>query len=201
MAAPAAAAAASRIAARSGKRSGAAQKAQSGLATAADIGIIKQTVAPSKVSLKGTAQQKPIVNVMVIVMGVGALKVWLVDGDKVPPRRWWINIAIMGFVFALLNETAPKVGRPMAYLVMTSVLFVQGKEIIDALQATDRPPSRRGPQGTPVAGLPGSAPNHFTVEAPGRIAGVSRIPASFFRDWPRPHRYRDPQGPRAAVYA
>lgn len=99
------------------------------------------------------AQYSAVVNTVVVVAGLGILRNVLTKKEhKQPTREFWIQVAILGFVLSLLAETVPRLGKGMAYLIMTAAIFGQSAEIFDALNAGSKTP--KGASLPNVAPLP-----------------------------------------------
>lgn len=107
-----------------------------------------------KVKLKSPkAGQKAVATSMGVIIGSNALKFTLVD-KKAPPFSYWIRIAFLGFGLAVMHEISPKLGKPMAYLVMTSVVFKQAGDIVKELEALEQEDKKKvstGPGEIPLS--------------------------------------------------
>lgn len=146
--------------------------------------------------------QRPVFTTMTVVVGAGLLRAWLVEKKAMPGRDYWVKIALLGFVLALLAETVPKLGKGIAYLTLTTVTFSQSLDLLKAMQELEKPattgPSDAAPDTMP-AKLAGTNLQTITLYSRGFGPQVGVAPGRsdpHRRDWPRPHRYKDPQGPR-----
>lgn len=94
----------------------------------------------------------PVVTALVVVIGAGFLHAWVVEKKAGPGRKFLVQMAILGFVLSLMSELTPKLGKGMAYLVMTAVIFDRSQDILKGLQAVGRPqPERSAPVGPPAS--------------------------------------------------
>lgn len=115
---------------------------------AAETYITAKAVTPNRPRVKIRDQggvQRPVVTSITVIMGAGFLHAWLVKKKPMPDRAFLVRMAIMGFVLALLAELTPRVGKGMAYLIMTAVIFDRSQDILKALQVSERPTERETP--------------------------------------------------------
>lgn len=130
-----------RMAAASAPRGQRAATAARTSSRAAKIDAAASVAAIRRPKLKVRDQggvQRPVVTAMVVIVGAGFLHAWVVEKKVGPGRAFLVRMSIMGFVLALLSEITPKVGKGMAYLIMTAVIFDRSRDILTGLQTSER---------------------------------------------------------------
>lgn len=143
-------------------------------AAAAKAGAAAQTAGDVKDALPNAPRKRrvrmktankstygPVATTLTILMGMGFLKAWLGDEEKestaLPDRKWFVNMALLGFGLSLMVEVAPKMGKNMAYLILTSGVFIQGEPLIKRLQEGGEVKPKAAPKARPqgTSPLPG----------------------------------------------
>lgn len=123
---------------------------------------------PKKVRIRsaGKATYAPVATTLTVLFGIGFLRAWLggvndkgqfEESKAMPHRAWWVNMAILGFSLSLMSEVAPRLGKNMAYLVLTTGVFIQAEPLIKRLQegGEGKPQPRPQPNTQPASPLPG----------------------------------------------
>lgn len=161
------------------KMAGAARVAR-GKAKGVAIATGEQSISAPKVRVKSDAAagQGAVVMTMTVVVGAGMLRSWVVDKTAMPDRSYFIKMAVLGFILALMTETMPRLGKGMSYLVLTATVFAQAGDIFQGLQAAETPAA--GPPGTSAPGVPRR--RTFTVASSSKGRSDPHK-----QDWPRPH--------------
>lgn len=115
-----------------------------------------QGVKTPRVKVRGGygAAQRPVITAVTVITGLGFLRAVVVDSKPLPDRQFWVSIATIGFILSLMAEVAPRLGKNMAYLVMTAAIFSQSAKVLEAVR---KPPKTTGVGGGADGG-PGTAP-------------------------------------------
>lgn len=132
--------------------------------------------------------QKPVVTSLMVIMGAGFLHAWVVEKKATPGRAFIVRMAVLGFVLALLSEVTPRVGKGMAYLIMTAVIFDRSQDILGGLRAAER--------GTPERTAPPPAPFGDDVTPVALYSRTGPLPSEPVL----PERIRPPRPTRGASY-
>ena len=127
---------------------------------------MKGTKAP-RVRFKGGygAAQRPVITAVTVITGLGFLRAVVADNKPLPDRQFWVSVATIGFILSLMAEVTPKLGKNMAYLVMTAAIFSQSVKVLDAVR---KPP----PKATMGGG--GAAPDSGAGTVPVSLRAVQR---------------------------
>lgn len=109
--------------------------------TALDVASKVKSRTPKKVKIRPQKNsQKAVVTSMVTILGINGLKHGLVD-KSLPPSSYWVRMAFLGLGLAAFQEFNPKLGKSMAYLVMTVVIFAQSQTLIEELELLGKKPA------------------------------------------------------------
>lgn len=197
MAAGAAAAAAGRLVGReaAGKKVG---------QVASDVATVRQARpnAPRVRVREQRGGQRATIMTMTIVVGAGVLRNIVVEGKNLPDRKFWFNMAILGFILSLVTEIEPRVGRPLAYLVLVAAMISQTEDIITELnRQEDRLARSSTPDDLDPMFTQNTPPRNLQLAA--NISIPTVVPTSNPRSTrraPRPRaRYTDPSSPRTVT--
>lgn len=102
------------------------------------------------------AAQRPVITSITVLAGLGVLRSVVVDSKPLPDRQFWVSVATIGFILSLMAEITPKLGKNMAYLVMTAAIFSQSAKVLEAVRKPP-PKATMGTGGGPDGG-PGTVP-------------------------------------------
>lgn len=120
---------------------------------------------------------RPAITAIVVITGIEFLNTWLVDKRTLPTRRYFIRLAVLGFMLALLTEVTPKVGKSMSYLIMTAVIFQRSGRILKALDTNSRKPTAEPEGATPSPTLPTGDTRFILYNTGGLSPTAPPIPA------------------------
>lgn len=179
-----------RVAAASAPRGQKAATAARTSSRAAKIDAAASVAAVRRPKLKVRTQsgvQRPVVTAMIVIVSAGFLHAWVVEKKAGPGRAFLVRMSIMGFVLALMSEITPKVGKGMAYLIMTAVIFDRSRGILTGLQTSERGMEREHGSAPPAA--PGFSQDTTPVVLYSRVGPMPSEPITPIRQTvPRPTR-------------
>lgn len=163
-------------------------------AAVASIGKAALRVGEAKQSVDAVRRKTPKVHVrkpadnnqqltitcMTVVIGLGILDSWVTKNKPLPERKFWIRIAMLGFILSLMTELAPKLGRNFSYLILVATLFQRSYSILESLYNLE--PERRENN---APGAPGVDPISMTTTGDS-FQFLSGFPASQAPSTPSP---------------
>lgn len=123
--------------------------------TAANVSQLRSRSSGRRVAIKpGSDAERAVITAFVVIIGAGFLDAWVVQKKAAPSRKFLVRMSMLGFVLALMTEIAPKLGKTMAYMVMTAVIFDRSQNILKALRTIENPKQKSGPSVNPGVPLP-----------------------------------------------
>jgi hypothetical protein len=134
---------------------------------------------------KTSADQSTVVNAVLVIVALGFLNTWIVEKKSLPERKFFFQMAILGFILAGITEVNSKVGKLFAYLILTGAVFDRSEKILSELTKVESksvtPPSAKVKTVTP---------DDVTIFVTGGVAQAQQQnPASGPKpNFPRPHK-------------
>lgn len=136
--------------------------------TAANVSQLRSSRRSRRVTVNsGNDAEKAVITAFVVIIGAGFLDAWVVQKKAAPSRKFLVRMSMLGFVLALMTEVAPKLGKTMAYMVMTAVIFDRSQNILKALRSIETPKPQTAPSTATAPPPPVTQVQLYQSAAPG----------------------------------